>query len=321
MIKTGIVGGAGYVGGELIRILLHHPNVSLDFVQSSSHAGKNLSVAHPDLAGEENLVFSSEFNSDVDVIFLALGHGESKKFLDKHTLPEHIHLIDTSQDYRINCEAQGFVYGLSESNHTKIQSAQHIANPGCFATAILLALIPLAEKNLLSNQVHVSAITGSTGAGQKHSDTSHFSWRYSNISVYKAFEHQHMDEINHLLGQLNKAEIPGIQFLPFRGNFTRGILSANYLKCTKSLSEIEDIYNNYFESSPFVFVTKTNPDIKQVVNTNKCLLYLEKHDDTLLIISVIDNLIKGAAGQAIQNMNLMFGLDETSGLQLKASIF
>ena len=321
MIKTGIIGSAGYVGGELIRILLQHPDVSLEFVQSNSHAGQNLSSAHPDLVGETELIFSAETRTDVDVIFLALGHGESQNFLTEHDFPENLHLVDMSQDFRISDKATGFVYGLTECNYQKIKQAKRIANPGCFATAILLGLVPLAEKNLLNNEIHISAVTGSTGAGQKQTDTTHFSWRYSNISVYKAFEHQHLAEINYLLGNISNKQIPDIQFLPFRGNFTRGILAASYLKCQHALPDIVDMYSRYYAQSPFVIISEENPDIKQVVNTNKCLLFFEKHDDTLLIISVIDNMVKGAAGQAIQNMNVMFGLNESSGLKLKASVF
>ncbi len=321
MIKAGIIGGAGYVGGELIRILLHHPETSLKFIHSASHAGQNISAAHCDLIGESDITFSSEIHLDVDVIFLALGHGESQKFLANNNFPETIHVIDMSQDFRIDGETNQFTYGLTECNFQQIKTAKNIANPGCFATAILLGLIPLAEHNLLTDDIHVSAITGSTGAGQKQTDTSHFNWRYSNISVYKAFEHQHLGEIKNLLGKLHKSQIPEIQFLPFRGNFTRGILASSYLKCAHNLEEILEIFRQYYNNAHFVTISDLNPDIKQVVNTNKCLIHLEKHGDTILIISVIDNLIKGAAGQAVQNMNVMFNLSESTGLKLKASVF
>ncbi len=319
MKKAGIIGGAGYVGGELIRLLLYHPQIELDYVHSISHSGQYLHAAHPDLTGETDQKFTDTINPAVDVIFLALGHGEAINFLLENAIPDNIHLIDMSQDFRV--ENNKFVYGLTELNHHKIRQATKIANPGCFATAILLGLLPAAENNMLADDIHVTAITGSTGAGQTHTRTNHFSWRYSNMSVYKAFQHQHMDEIYNSLEPISGSPNPVIYFLPFRGNFTRGILASSYFNCEKPLAQVFDMYSDYYQDSRFVTISRINPDLKQVVNTNKALIYLEKHEDTLLIISVIDNLIKGAAGQAVQNMNVMLGFDEAAGLNLKAAAF
>ncbi len=323
MIKAGIIGGAGYTGGELIRILLNHPQCEITFIQSRSQAGKKISEIHRDLIGECDLTFQLELDSPVDVLFLCLGHGESKPFLKANVLPQKTKIIDLSQDFRLDSPPdRKFVYGLPEANKPEIIKAENIANPGCFATAIQLALLPLAVHNYLKNEIHVSGITGSTGAGQKPSATTHFSWRSSNISLYKAFEHQHLAEINKTLNTLQTDVKTGsVYFLPFRGSFTRGILASAYTKIKLSIEQAEKIYSNYYYKHPFVFISKENPDLKQVVNTNKVLLFLEKHDDVLNIVSVIDNLIKGASGQAVQNMNLMFGLDETCGLQLKPVAF
>ncbi len=323
MIKAGIVGGAGYTGGELIRILINHPDCEIKSIQSRSQTGKNISDVHSDLLGEIDLKFCLDLDEAVDVLFLCLGHGESKVFLAEKTIPQNVKIIDLSQDFRLKSNTKrNFVYGLPEVNREKIYKAENIANPGCFATAIQLALLPLAANNQLKNDVHVSGITGSTGAGQKPSTTTHFSWRSSNISLYKAFEHQHLAEINKTLRETQSEKRDGhIYFLPFRGNFTRGILASAYTKTKLSLKEAITFYSEFYQQHPFVFLSDTNPDVKQVINTNKAVLFLEKHDDVLNIVSVIDNLIKGACGQAVQNMNLMFGLDETSGLKLKPVAF
>jgi len=322
MIKAGIVGGAGYTGGELIRLLNLHPSVNLCFVQSRSQAGKFLSDTHADLFGETNLKFSSDISTDIDVLFLCTGHGEAEVFLKSNTIPESIKIIDLSQDFRLASPAERkFIYGLPELYRPQIKNASNIANPGCFATAIQLAHLPLTTKKLLKKSVHITAVTGSTGAGQGLSATSHFSWRHSNISLYKAFNHQHLNEIRMVISQLQKGELPEIRLLPFRGSFTRGILAVCYTQLDLSLEQAKDLYCNYYAEHPFVSVSNKNPDVKQVVNSNKAILYLEKHENELLIVSVIDNLLKGASGQAVQNMNLMFGLDEVSGLQLKASAF
>jgi len=302
----------------LIRLLLHHPFVSLQYVQSTSQAGVSVSKVHTDLIGNTDLVFRGDIDPDIDVVYLAMGHGESQKFLRKFKFSPDTKIIDMSQDHRVDTD---YIYGLSECNRDKIYKSFHVANPGCFATAILLGLIPLATVNLLKNDINISAITGSTGAGKSLSATSHFSWRHSNISVYKPFAHQHLTEISATLKNISNTELPAVNFIPFRGNFTRGILAIMYTRTEKSDKELQQIFQNYYSESPFIILTDQNPDIKQVVNTNKCILHIEKHNDVCLIISIIDNLIKGAAGQAIQNMNLMFDLDETAGLQLKASYF
>lgn len=318
-IKVGITGGAGYTAGELIRILLHHPNAEIVFIHSKSNAGNAISDVHTDLIGDTDIRFSSTISHKIDVLFLCLGHGESEKFLSENKIDKKIKIIDLSQDFRL--KPKDFVYGLPELNKEKIKSASNIANPGCFATAIQLALLPLAEKNLLKNEVHVSAVTGSTGAGQSLSATNHFTWRSSNISIYKAFTHQHLAEITQSIKQLQNDFSHAINFIPYRGNFTRGILAAVYTTSNLTMEETKELYKTYYKYHPFVTITEKTPDIKQVLNTNKCLLYLEKHGDNLLIQSVIDNLTKGASGQAVQNMNLIFGLDETTGLKLKPSAF
>jgi N-acetyl-gamma-glutamyl-phosphate reductase len=320
MMQATIIGGAGYTGGELIRILLNHPECEITSIHSRSQAGKYVQEIHTDLIGETNLMFSDIYDLNVDVVFLCMGHGESKSFINNHHFFEDTKIIDLSQDFRYeNNSETNFIYGLPEINRSEIRTAQYVANPGCFATAIQLALLPLASENFLKKDIHVSAITGSTGAGQSLSSTTHFTWRNSNISLYKPFTHQHMGEIAETLKQLQNTQIPAIQFLPFRGNFTRGILASVYTYVKEDIEIIETLYNDYYESHPFTGLSKHNPDVKQVVNTNKSLLYLEKHENILLIVSVIDNLIKGASGQAVQNMNLMFGLDETLGLRLKPS--
>lgn len=320
-IKVGIVGGAGYTGGELLRILLHHPNVELTTVSSRSNAGKPVSDVHRDLLGETELIFSEKYPTNEDLIFICMGHGKSKQFLAKTTLAPHTKVIDLSRDFRLKDDAHDYIYGLPELNKTDIRTANHIANCGCFATAIQLALLPLAKAKQLNDEVHIHAITGSTGAGQQPRDTTHFSWRNNNISIYKAFKHQHLDEIKQSLQQLQPDFDKAINFLPVRGDFPRGIYASAYINSELSIEETTQLYKQYYQDQPFVTVSDTNPHLKQVVNTNKCILYIEKHDNKLLIISMIDNLIKGASGQAVQNMNLMFGLEESTGLHLKALAF
>ena len=318
-IKVGVIGGAGYTAGELLRILIHHPAVEIVFVNSTSNAGNPIEEVHSGLIGETELQFTAELPFDqVDALFLCSAHGDSKKFIEGNEIPKSVKIIDLSTDYRAKSPNHDFVYGLPELNREAIKVANRIANPGCFATAIQLALFPLANKGLLTDDVHVNAITGSTGAGVKPSSTSHFSWRNNNISVYKAFDHQHLEEIGQSLTQLQANFSKAVNFIPVRGNFTRGIYVTSYTKCDLELEEAKKIYKEFYKDAAFTFVTDNNPDLKQVVNTNKGLVYLEKHGDKLLIISMIDNLLKGASGQAVQNMNLMFGLDEKLGLGLKA---
>jgi len=318
-IKVGVIGGAGYTAGELLRILIHHPAVEIVFVNSSSNAGNPIADVHSGLIGETDLVFTSELPfGEVDALFLCSAHGDSKKFMDNNDVPASIRIIDLSTDYRAKSPNHDFVYGLPELNRDEIRTATRIANPGCFATAIQLALFPLAAAGLLTDEIHVNAITGSTGAGVKPSDTSHFSWRNNNISIYKPFGHQHLGEIGQSLRQLQNGFDKAVNFIPVRGNFARGIYATTYTKCSLSLDEAKKLYTDFYKDAAFTFVTDKNPDMKQVVNTNKGIVYLEKHGDKLLIVSMIDNLLKGASGQAVQNMNLMFGLDEKSGLGLKS---
>ncbi|MBP9016980.1 MAG: N-acetyl-gamma-glutamyl-phosphate reductase [Paludibacteraceae bacterium] len=318
-INVGIVGGAGYTAGELLRILIYHPEVEIVFVNSSSNAGNFVADVHSGLTGETDLKFTAELPlQQIDALFLCTAHGDSKKFLEEHDVPASVKIIDLSTDFREKRANHDFVYGLPELNRKEIVSARHIANPGCFATSIQLGLLPLAKNGLLKDEIHVNAITGSTGAGVKLSATSHFSWRNNNVSIYKAFTHQHLHEINQSLHQLQPSFVQTVNFIPVRGNFSRGILAASYTKCDLTLEEANEMYREFYREAAFTFIVEKNPDLKQVVNTNKALVYLEKHEDKLLIVSVIDNLLKGASGQAVQNMNLMFGLDEKSGLQLKA---
>lgn len=325
MIKAGIIGGAGYTSGELLRILVNHPKVEIDFVFSTSQAGKPLTAAHADLIGETDLVFTDKINSDVNVVFLCLGHGKSKAFLENNKFAAHTRIIDLSNDFRLDNDAdfdsEAFIYGLPELNKNKIAAAKYIANPGCFATAIQLALLPLASVSLLENDIHVNAVTGSTGAGVQLSGTTHHSWRNSNISHYKAFEHQHLAEIQQSLNNLQKDFEKEILFIPNRGEFTRGIFATLYTKTSKSKEELIDLYQTFYKDHPFVWVTTEDISLKMAVQTNKCILSLEKKGDYLLVTSIIDNLLKGASGQAVQNMNLMFGLEETTGLKLKPSGF
>lgn len=317
-INIGIIGGAGYTGGELLRILLNHPQVNISFVNSKSQAGKPVYSTHTDLIGETDLLFTDQMPFDeVQAIFLCSGHNESKKFLAENNIPESLKIIDLSTDFRD--QSNGFVYGLPELQRNLIKTATKIANPGCFATSIELALLPLANAGLLHEDVHVSAVTGSTGAGQSLSATTHFSWRNNNISIYKAFTHQHLKEINQSLKTLQPAFGKAVNFIPYRGNFSRGIMANVYTKFAGTIEEAKELYKNYYASHPFTHLSEAAEiDLKQVVNTNKCILHLEKHDDNLLITSIIDNLTKGASGQAVQNLNLIFGLEETTGLKLKS---
>jgi len=317
-IRVGIVGGAGYTAGELIRILLYHPAAELKYIQSSSNNGLRVSAVHTDLLGDTDLIFRDIDFNDLDVVFLCSGHGKSIDYLNNTEIPQRVKIIDLSHDFRLKREGNDFVYGLPELNREKIRIATKIANPGCFATAIQLALIPIASAGLLIDEVHVHAITGSTGAGQAPTKTSHFSWRDNNLSVYKAFEHQHLGEICQSLKQAQPGFKKDVNFIPVRGNHTRGIFVTAYTKYEGTLEEANTIYLDFYGTHPFVNMSPENPDLKQVVNTNKALLFLEKHGNKLMIISCIDNLLKGASGQAVQNMNLMFGFDERCGLNLKA---
>ena len=320
-IRIGIVGGAGYTGGELLRILINHPRAEIVFVHSKSNAGKPVSNVHTDLIGDTDIRFSDTISQDIDVLFLCVGHGDARKFLDANSIAERIKIIDLSQDFRLSHNSvhgnRNFVYGLPELNKENIKNAANIANPGCFATCIQIGLLPLAASGNLNAEVHINATTGSTGAGQSPGATTHFSWRNNNLSIYKAFEHQHLNEIGESLIQLQKEFNKELSFIPQRGNFTRGILATMYLESDLSLEDAQQIYTHYYASHPFTHLSKDNIDLKQVVNTNKALVYLEKHGSKLFIISIIDNLLKGASGHAVQNMNLMFGLEETEGLRLK----
>ncbi len=321
MIKVGIIGGSGYTAGELIRILMFHPNATLDFVYSTTNAGKPLSIAHHDLMGDIEMNFTDQVNPNVNVVFLCLGHGKSKAFLEQHQFSNDTKIIDLGNDFRLTKDAEfdgkQFVYGLPELNKAAIKSANYIANPGCFATAIQLALLPLAKNGLLNEDIHINATTGSTGAGVSPSETTHFSWRNNNMSHYKAFEHQHLGEINQSIQQLQAGYPNELLFVPNRGDFARGIFATLYTNIEESLEDIVAKYEAYYADQPFVTVTTTNINMKQVVQTNKCIISLMKRGNRLLITSIIDNLTKGASGQAIQNMNLLFGLDETTGLHLK----
>ena len=320
MIKVGIIGGAGYTAGELLRILVNHPEVEISFVHSTSNAGNPVASVHTTLFGECELCFSEEYDlTAIDALFICSAHGQSGKFLAENEIPEGLRIIDLAQDFRD--ESNGFVYGLPELNRERTRGAQKVANPGCFATAIQLALLPLAAKGLLSSEVHITAITGSTGAGVKPSATTHFSWRASNISTYKSFEHQHLLEIGRNIHLLEPSFDKDLNFVPLRGDFTRGILASVYTECPLSQEEAQELYANYYADAAFTFTSERNIDLKQVVNSNKALVHVEKHGTKLHIVTVIDNLLKGASGQAVQNMNLMFGLDEKCGLKLKGSAF
>lgn len=326
-IKAGIIGGAGYTGGELIRILINHPGVQLSFIHSNSNAGNPVGQVHHDLLGETDLRFAAEWNNKVDVLFLCVGHGEAKKFLEGNKISDSVKIIDLSQDYRLSVNGQRptvngqpFIYGLPELNKDAIRKAHHIANPGCFATAIQLGLLPLAAAGLLG-EVYTTGITGSTGAGQGLSPTSHFSWRANNVQAYKTLTHQHLKEIGQSLRLLQPEGEPSVNFIPWRGDFTRGIFISSQLTCDRPLDELLSLYENAYISHPFTVVSRQDIFLKQVVNTNKCIVQLEKAGNKLVIHSAIDNLLKGASGQAVQNMNLIFGLEETAGLRLKANYF
>ncbi|WP_266368154.1 N-acetyl-gamma-glutamyl-phosphate reductase [Tellurirhabdus rosea] len=324
-VNIGIIGGAGYTGGELLRILVNHPDVAIAFVHSKSQAGKPVYSTHTDLLGDTDLLFSGEETSELvqqpglSALFLCSGHGESAKFLETNNVPESVKIIDLSTDFRD--ESNGFVYGLPELQRDRIRTATRIANPGCFATSIELALLPLAKAGLLTADVHVSAITGSTGAGQALSPTTHFTWRNNNVSIYKAFTHQHLTEIRQSLTALQPGFDKAVNFVPYRGDYTRGIMANVYTAFEGSREEARALYQDYYAGHPFTHVSDAPIDLKQVVNTNKCLIHLEKHDGQLLITSAIDNLTKGASGQAVQNLNLLFGLPEDRALRLKAAAF
>ncbi|MDR1500090.1 MAG: N-acetyl-gamma-glutamyl-phosphate reductase [Tannerellaceae bacterium] len=323
MIRIGIIGGAGYTAGELIRLLINHPDAKIAFIHSKSHEDAKVTDVHGDLFGETDLSFTGQLPplDSIDLLFFCTAHGDTKKFIDNNALPEKLKVVDFSSDYRISSDEHDFIYGLPELNRRQICHAQHVANPGCFATCIQLAVLPLARHLMLNGELHVNAITGSTGAGVKPGPTTHFSWRNDNVSVYKAFEHQHLAEVKQSLTQLQQSFSGAINFIPLRGGFARGIFATTYIETRIALPEIRRMYDEYYDDHSFTFTTDTNPDLKQVINTNKCILHLEKHGNKLLIISAIDNLLKGAAGQAVHNMNLLFGLEETVGLHLKPSGF
>lgn len=325
MIQVGIIGGAGYTAGELVRLLLQHPETTINFVYSTSNSGNKIANIHQDLVGSTELIFTNEINENIDVLFLCLGHGNSKKFLEAHTFSVLTKIIDLGNDFRLKVDntfqRKEFVYGLPELQKTAIQGASHIANPGCFATAIQLGLLPLADANLLQGDVHINAVTGATGAGTSLSATTHFTWRDNNFSYYKPFTHQHLGEINQTLDTLQSSFDSKVLFLPNRGDFSRGIYASLYTHFEGSLEEAQQLYTNYYKEAVFTHVADNELHLKQVVNTNKCLIHLHKHEDKLLITSIIDNLLKGASGQAVQNMNLMFGFKEDTGLQLKATYF
>lgn len=323
-VKAGIVGGAGYTGGEMIRLLINHPGVELSFVHSTSNAGNAVSKVHADLVGETGILFTDTLQDDIDVLFLCVGHGDAKKFLAEHSIPARIKVIDLSQDFRLTDKAtigdRTFVYGLPELNKAVITKAANIANPGCFATAIQLGLLPLAKAGVLGD-VYTTGITGSTGAGQGLSSTSHFSWRANNIQAYKSLQHQHINEIHQSLQQLQGNDGMQVNFVPWRGDFTRGIYISSVIDCGLPLDAIKELYKEYYEGHAFTHVSETMIDLKQVVNTNKCLLHIEKQGSKIVVHSAIDNLLKGASGQAVQNMNLLFGWEETAGLKLKSAGF
>lgn len=320
MIRAGIIGGAGYTAGELIRILLNHPETQIEWIHSTSNAGNPVSDVHEGLIGDTDLRFSDTHPLDrVDVVFLCSGHGQSSRFWEENELPEGVKVIDLAQDYRD--ESCGYVYGLPEVNRERIRKATKVANPGCFATALQLALLPLAAAHLLGGEINVTGITGSTGAGVKPGATTHFSWRNDNLSVYKAFTHQHLTEIGMTLRALQPGLEERINFIPVRGDFPRGIFAMTLVDSTLTEEEAKKLYADYYADAAFTHTTDRNLDLKQVVNTNKALIQVVKHDGKLLIVSAIDNLLKGASGQAVQNMNLMFGLPEKTGLTLKSSAF
>src|SRR6187431_1766502 len=323
-VKVGIIGGAGYTGGELIRLLIHHPGVSVSFIHSRSNAGKPVHSVHQDLLGDTYLKFTGDLNDDIDVLFLCLGHGESKKFLTENKISDKIRIVDLANDFRLSqsskLENRSFVYGLPELNREQVKKATNVANPGCFATTIQLGLLPLAKAGLLK-EVYTTGITGSTGAGQKLQDTTHFTWRVNNISPYKTLTHQHMGEINLTLKSLQKGFSEDVNFIPWRGDFSRGIFVTSTMTCDLSKEELLKLYKDFYKGDPFTFYSDSEIDLKQVVNTNKCLIHIEKVGNKVAIHSILDNLLKGASGQAVQNMNLMFGFEEMAGLKLKSIVF
>ena len=322
MIKVGIIGGAGYTAGELIRLLINHPDAEIVFIHSNSHAGHRITEVHEGLYGETDLTFTDALPlNDIDVLFFCTAHGDTRRFMESHNVPEELRIIDLSMDYRLKSDDHDFIYGLPELNRRAICHSHHVANPGCFATCIQLGLLPLAKNLMLNDDIMVNAITGSTGAGVKPGATSHFSWRNNNISVYKAFEHQHVPEIKQSLCQLQNSFRSEIDFIPYRGDFPRGIFATIVVKTQVAQEELERIYEEYYAEDSFTHLVRENIDLKQVVNTNKCLIHLEKHGNKLLVVSCIDNLLKGASGQAVHNMNLLFNLEETVGLKLKPSAF
>ncbi len=325
MINAGIIGGAGYTAGELIRLLLNHKQATIDFVYSTSNAGNKIYKVHQDLIGSTEMKFTSEINANVDVLFLCLGHGNSKAFLEQHSFSKSTKIIDLSNDFRLEADklinGKNFVYGLPELQKETIKNAEYIANPGCFATAIQLALLPLADSNSIKEDIHINAVTGATGAGTSLSKTTHFTWRDNNFSHYKPFTHQHLGEINQTVNQLQTGFNSEIHFMPNRGNFSRGIFATAYTTFEGTLEDAKTLYKTYYKDAAFTFVSDDDIHLKQVVNTNKCIIHLHKHKNKLLVTSIIDNLLKGASGQAIQNMNLVFGFEETEGLKLKANFF
>lgn len=322
MIKVGIFGSAGYTGGELIRLLLNHPEAEIVFANSESNAGNPLTDVHEGLYGETDMKFTDEMSFDkVDVVFFCFGHGKSEAFLKEHTIPDHVKIIDLAQDFRLEALGNDFVYGLPELNKEKIAHAQHVANPGCFATCIQLGLLPAAKLGIIKEDVAVNAITGSTGAGQKPGATTHFSWRNNNMSIYKAFKHQHVPEIRQSLKQVQGQLEANIDFIPYRGDFARGIFATEVIKTDVDIDTIIKAYKDFYQDAAFTHYVDKAIDLKEVVNTNKVLVHCDKIDNKLLITCCIDNLLKGAVGQAVQNMNIMFGIDETTGLKLKASAF
>lgn len=323
-LNIGIIGGAGYTGGELIRLLINHPAANLAFIHSRSNAGQPVYTVHQDLIGDTDLQFTGELSSNIDILFLCLGHGESKKFLAENSFPASVKIIDLANDFRLAAASvtgdRKFIYGLPELNREAIRSAQNIANPGCFATSIQLGLLPLAKEGILKD-IYTTGITGSTGAGQSLSSSSHFSWRANNIQAYKTLTHQHLAEIGESLLQLEPGGEIDLAFVPWRGDFTRGIFISSTIATDLSIEELSVLYQTYYSSHPFVHVSREPIFLKQVVNTNKVVIQLEKAGNKLVVHSALDNLLKGASGQAVQNMNLVSGLDETTGLKLKANYF
>lgn len=322
--RVGIIGGAGYTGGELLRILLFHPQVEITYVYSTSQSGKPVGATHLDLAAATNLNFTNQLIPDIDVVFLCLPHGAAKKFIADHPFADTVKIIDLSQDHRLTDTTHNFTYGLPELGQANISSAKNITNPGCFATCITLACLPLAANNLLQTDVHISAITGSTGAGHQPQASTHFSWRENNISTYKVFNHQHLPEIQQSLHGLQSASpLPQLYFVPFRGNFTRGIIASVYLSVQEVLTtdDLTSLYQTYYQHHPFTHVIDQEIALKQVINTNNCFLQVQVINQTIHVVSIIDNLLKGASGQAVQNMNLLLKIDESTGLNLKPSAF